>query len=238
MTPLLKLSEINTAYSGSHILHDVSISVEEGEVVAILGRNGAGKTTTLRSIIGIQRPFLGTIRWDGVDITHEELYETAKRGVGYVPEERRLFSKLTVEEHLKMAAFVNDVDERDGLRQIYELFPPLEAYREREAENLSGGEQQMLAIGRSLIGKPEMLLLDEPTEGLAPQIITTIKETIEDLAKSKTIILVEQNYPVARALCDRYYLFDQGTVISSGTMVDLDDETELKEEYLGVSTSA
>jgi branched-chain amino acid transport system ATP-binding protein len=234
-TPLLELDGVNTAYGDSHVLHDVSLSVDDDEVVAILGRNGAGKTTTLRSIIGIQRPFDGAVRFRGEDITGEEMYDTASRGIKYVPEERRVFDTLTVDEHIRMAV---DSDYRsfDEEREyVFDVFPELREFSDTQARNLSGGQQQMLAIARALIGPTELLMLDEPFEGLAPKIIQSIQETILELKKDNTILLVEQNYPMARVVADRYYILDHGTVVSDGPMEKLDESEQLKEKYLGVT---
>jgi branched-chain amino acid transport system ATP-binding protein len=234
-TPLLELDNINTAYDDSHVLHDVSLSIDDDEVVALLGRNGAGKTTTLRSIIGIQRPFDGAVRFRGEDITAEETYETADRGVKYVPEERRVFDTLTVEEHIRMAVdsdYRSLDEERD---RVYEIFPELKEVSNAQARNLSGGQQQMLAIARALIGPTELLMLDEPFEGLAPKIIETIQKTILELKQDNTLLLVEQNFPMARVVSDRYYILDHGEVVSEGPMEQLEENEELKEKYLGVT---
>ncbi|WP_254525932.1 ABC transporter ATP-binding protein [Natrinema caseinilyticum] len=233
--PLLELDRINTAYGDSHVLHDVSLSVDDDEVVALLGRNGAGKTTTLRSIIGIQRPFSGAVQFRGEDITDEETYDTAGRGIKYVPEERRVFDTLTVEEHIRMAVqsdFRSFAEERE---RVFGVFPELEEFSDTQARNLSGGQQQMLAIARALIGPTELLMLDEPFEGLAPKIIQTIQETIMELKENNTILMVEQNFPMARVVADRYYILDHGSVVSSGPIEKLDENDQLKEKYLGVT---
>lgn len=234
-TPLLELDAINTAYDESHVLQDVSLSVDDDEVVAILGRNGAGKTTTLRSIIGIQRPFSGDVRFRGDAITDEAMYDTANRGIKYVPEERRVFDTLTVDDHIRMAVdsdYRSTADERD---YVFDIFPELREFSDTQARNLSGGQQQMLAIARALIGPTELLMLDEPFEGLAPKIVQTIQETIMNLKQDNTILLVEQNFPVARTVADRYYILDHGSVVSTGPMDQLADNEELKETYLGVT---
>ncbi|MEF8801339.1 MAG: ABC transporter ATP-binding protein [Halapricum sp.] len=234
-TPLLELDDVNTAYGDSHVLHDVSLSIDDDEVVALLGRNGAGKTTTLRSILGIQRPFEGAVRFRGEDITSEETYQTADRGVKYVPEERRVFDTLTVEEHIRMAVesdYRSLDEERD---RVYEIFPELEELKNAQARNLSGGQQQMLAIARALIGPTELLMLDEPFEGLAPKIIESIQQTIMELKQNNTLLLVEQNFPMARVVSDRYYILDHGEVVSEGPMSKLEANEELKETYLGVT---
>lgn len=236
MTRLLEATDVNTAYGQSHVLHDVNMSIDEGESVALLGRNGAGKTTMLKSIMGFQRPFSGSISYAGEDITDEEPYQTAARGIGYIPEDRRVFAKLTVEEHITLShnADVRPLDEE--FERIYDIFPALEELSNQQGENLSGGEQQMLAIARALAGKKQLILLDEPTEGLAPQIIRDIEQTIQQMRDDLTILLVEQNYQVARRTCSKYYIVDQGQVVSKGDMESLDENEELKQKYLGVST--
>lgn len=232
---LLELNNINTKYGESHVLHDVSLSVDDDEVVAILGRNGAGKSTTLKSIMGLQPPFRGSIQYQGYDLTDEEVYETASRGIKYVPEDRRVFDKLTVREHLVMSANDDYRSAAEELERAYEIFPKLEELSAQQAENMSGGEQQMLAIARALVGPTNLLLLDEPSEGLAPQIVETIFHTIQRLKDETTILLVEQNYDLARAVADRYYILDQGQVVSDGPIEMLEKNESLKEEYLGVT---
>jgi branched-chain amino acid transport system ATP-binding protein len=234
MTQLLELTDVNTAYDDSHVLHDVSMTVAENDTVALLGRNGVGKTTTLKSVIGIQQPFAGTVQWQGTDITREKTHETISRGIGYVPEDRRIFSKLTVEENLTLAMNASAASKADEFDRVFDLFPRLQERRSQHGDSLSGGEQQMLAIARALIGDKELLLLDEPTEGLAPKIVTDIQDAIDELATELTVVLVEQRYPVAKAVCDRYYILDQGAVVAGGSMAALDDDQELKETHLGV----
>jgi len=232
---LLELDGIDTRYEDSQVLFDVSMHVEEGEVVALLGRNGAGKTTTLRSVMGIQPPFEGRIRFNGGDITYEEKHEIARRGISYVPEERRIFPSITVEEHIHMVIDDHYRSEAETMEYIYEIFPALEPLKHRDGDNLSGGEQQMLAIARALAGPTELLLLDEPTEGLAPKIVEQVFETIKRIRSETTILLVEQNYNMARAVADRYYILDNGEIVSEGQMEELETNDELKERYLGVS---
>jgi branched-chain amino acid transport system ATP-binding protein len=233
---LLTVDDIHVGYGdGSEVLHGISLTVNRGEVVALLGRNGAGKTTTLRSIIGMQRPSSGTIRYRGEDITNEPMYRTARRGVGFVPEDRRTFGPLTVEEHIAMGVQSEYRSTEEELARAYDRFPELEDLRDRQAANLSGGEQQMLAIARALVGRRELLLFDEPTEGLAPKIVSTVGETVARLKEDHTILLVEQNYPLARRVADRYYLLDNGIIQSEGPIEDLDANDQLKEKYLGIS---
>jgi branched-chain amino acid transport system ATP-binding protein len=232
---LLELNDINTKYGDSHILHDVSLSVDEDEVVALLGRNGAGKSTTLKSIMGIQPPFEGAIRYRGEDVVGDPVYKIADRGIKYVPEDRRVFDKLTVREHLVMAADDEYRTGKEELEHACETFPKLEELLDRQAEHLSGGEQQMLAIARALVGPTELLLLDEPSEGLAPQIVEDIFHTIQRLKSETTILLVEQNFQFAQAVSDRFYILDQGRIQADGPMSMLAEDEDLRAEYLGVS---
>lgn len=232
---LLRLTDVNTRYGDSHVLQDISINVATDEVVALLGRNGAGKTTTLRSIIGTQPPFAGRITFRGEEITNEAVYKRADRGIKFVPEDRRIFETLTVEEHLRMAVEKEYRSADEELSSVYETFPPLDEISDRQAGHLSGGEQQMLAIARALIGPTELLMLDEPSEGLAPQIVETIFRTINEVKQQNTILLVEQNYPLARAVADRYYILDNGEIVDEGPMGSLDEKDDLKAKYLGVT---
>jgi len=233
---LLSVEGIHVGYDDdSEVLHGISLDVQPGEVVAILGRNGAGKTTTLRSIIGMQRPSKGRIVYGGEDITNEPMYETASRGIGFVPEDRRIFGPLTVGEHISMAVQSEYRSEAEEFKRAFDRFPILEEMQNRQARNLSGGEQQMLSIARALIGRSDLLLLDEPTEGLAPKIVSSVGNTIQQLKEEHTILLVEQNYPLARSVADRYYILDSGLIQSEGTIEELEHTPELKETYLGIS---
>jgi branched-chain amino acid transport system ATP-binding protein len=232
---LLELENVETRYGQSRVLHGVSMSVDDDEVVVLLGRNGAGKSTTLKSIMGLQPITSGDIRYDGESIAGEAVYDVASRGIKYVPEDRRVFDKLTVREHLVMAVESDHRTAEEEIDRIFGIFPQLEALSNRQAEYLSGGEQQMLVIGRALVGPTELLLLDEPSEGLAPQIVERIFETITRLKENVTILLVEQNFSFASALGDRYYILDQGEIVSEGPMASLEADEELRAEYLGVT---
>lgn len=229
---LLEVEDINTRYDESHIIYDLSLSVQAEEVVAILGRNGAGKTTTLRSIMGIQPPFSGSVTYRQEEITNKQMYARARSGIGYVPEERRIFPNLTVRENL-LVGMHDGVDDAD-FQRVYGLFPELEELKDRKGEKLSGGEQQMVAIGRALTGTSELLLLDEPSEGLAPQLVERIENRLLDLKDDMTMLLVEQNYPTARAIADRYYIIDNGEIVAKGGMAELDANEALKDKYLNV----
>ena len=234
---LLALEEVHASYGKSTVLRGVSLRVEEGEVVSLLGRNGAGKTTTLRTIAGVLPTTRGTIVFDGEEIGGLEDYEISRRGISYVAEERAIFPDLTVEENLKMGA----VSGGDGIMtrpEVYDLLPRLEERRTFPASNLSGGEQQMLVIARALLSRTELLLLDEPTEGLAPQIVERIRDLIEHVAgQGVTILLVEQNLEVAVETADRSYIIDKGEIVFEGQMDELAADEATQKEYLGVGLS-
>jgi branched-chain amino acid transport system ATP-binding protein len=232
---LLELENVDAGYGESHVLDKVSMEVNDGEVVSLLGRNGAGKTTTLRSIVGICEPSNGAIRFKGADLVGKERYEISRQGIGYTPEDRRIFPNLTVQEHIRMVVDKEYRSLSEELERTYDIFPPLEALSDRKGEHLSGGEQQMLAIARALVGETELLLLDEPSEGLAPKIVQSVFRTIQRIKSETTILLVEQNYPLARQISDRYYIIDNGEIVSNGDIQRLEEQPELKEKYLGVT---
>ena len=245
---LLELDGVNSYYGESHILRDLSMEVEEGQIIALLGRNGAGKTTTLRSITGSTPPDIrsGTVRFDGTDITGDQPEDISARGLSLVPEERRMFSNLTVAENLHVPDISQNLLNRVGRsvetgetgvtdEEIYQQFPRLDERRDQKAGTLSGGEQQMLAIARTLKQDTELLMLDEPSEGLAPQIVQDVLDIIQDIAdQGKTILLVEQNAAAAIKLADYCYVLDQGTVVYQGTADELEANDEVRQEYLGV----
>jgi branched-chain amino acid transport system ATP-binding protein len=222
---LLELSGVNTYYGDSHILQGIDLAVEESEVVALVGRNGVGKTTTLRSILQLNPPREGEITFRGESLVGLETHDVADRGVGWIPEERRIFGQLTVEENLRAA--IPDTDSiGEGLQYAFDAFPILEERRRQEAGTLSGGQQQMLAIARGLVGQNDLLLVDEPSEGLAPQIVADVAEALSEASDEATILLVEQNLPLALDLSDRFYIVDHGVVVDDGDSdaVTADDE--------------
>ncbi|UTF52029.1 ABC transporter ATP-binding protein [Natronosalvus rutilus] len=228
---LLELEGVHTYYGESHILQGVNLHVEEGEVVALIGRNGVGKTTTLRTILQLTPPREGTVRYAGEDVTGLPTHEVATRGIGWVPEERRMFGYLSVEENLRVA--VGPEGDFDVLRdEMFDLFPDLERFREKEARNLSGGQQQMLAIARGIVGGNDLLLVDEPSEGLAPLIVDQVVEALRDVSADTTMVLVEQNFPLAMDLADRFYLLDHGTVVESGSTEGVTADDEQIRRYL------
>lgn len=244
----LELRDVDSYYGQSHILRDLSIEIEEGEICALLGRNGAGKTTTLRSITGARPPTVmdGSVTFKGTDITTMDPEDISVRGISLVPEERRIFSNLSVGENLHIAETVRNRSntigrslsfEHEGLTtdEIFDLFPRLEERVDQQAGTLSGGEQQMLAIARALKQNTDLLMLDEPYEGLAPQIIEAVEHAIERIASAgTTILLVEQNAVAAMNLADRCYIVDQGSIVFEGASEDLRENDEIRQRYLGV----
>jgi len=232
---ILTVEKINTFYGDSHILFDVDMSIAEGEVVSLLGRNGAGKTTTLRSIMGLTPPRAGSVCWLGEEVQRLKPHEIARKGVGFVPEDRRIFSRLSVEENLEIGAFKLERPSGWTLERIYGLFPKLEQLKAHKGNELSGGEQQMLAIARALMGAPKLVLLDEPSEGLAPAIVKDVGEMIGTLRdEGIAVLLVEQNTRFACRLSDRVYIIDNGRVRFGGTVAQLEADEELKSRYLAV----
>ena len=222
---LLELRGVHSYYGDSHILEGVDLAVEAGEVVALMGRNGVGKTTTLRSILQLTPPREGEITYRDESLVGLETHEVAHRGVGWIPEDRRMFSQLSVEENLRVAVPESD-DVQSGLDLAFDAFPILEERRRQDAGTLSGGQQQMLAIARGLVGENELLLVAEPSEGLAPQIVADVAEALAAASEEATILLVEQNLPLALDLADRFYVLDHGTVVDAGDAdaVSVDDE--------------
>ena len=233
---MLEVDDIHSYYGDSHVLHGVSLSVKAGTCVAILGRNGAGKTTTLKSILGYVPARSGSVRFGDTDITREATYRIVRRGIGYVPEDRGIFPSLTVDEHLQVAFSQTSEDRpRRTLEDIYDFFPRLAERRRNYGNQLSGGEQQMLAIGRALISEPELLILDEPSEGLAPVIIEQLEEIFHKIKETgKTMLVVEQNYHLATSLADRCFVLVQGTNVWEGTPDELEADQDIKHQHLGV----
>lgn len=229
---MLNVSGIHTYYGLSHILFDISLTVNKGEVVGLLGRNGAGKSTTMRSIMGLTPPKEGKIVFNDEDITGEKPYLLFRKGIGYVPDDRRVFADLTVDDNLEIVHRRADEWSKD---RVYALFPALGEIRTRRAGNLSGGEQQMLTIARALMGSPELLLLDEPTEGLAPLIVRHLEEQILKLKDvGISILLSEQNVKSALKMITRVYVIDNGRIRFEGTVDELETNEEIKKKYLMV----
>ncbi|TCU15196.1 ABC transporter ATP-binding protein [Rhizobium sullae] len=233
MATLLDVQGLNAWYGESHVLHGVDMRVGEGETITILGRNGVGKTTTLRTITGIVRARKGKISFGGADMMQVPLHKTAHMGIGFVPEERGIFSTLTVSENLLLPPVV--AEGGMSLDEIYELFPNLYERRASSGTKLSGGEQQMLAIARVLRTGVKMLLLDEPTEGLAPVIVQRIGEVLKKLKeRGMTILLVEQNFRFASRIADRFYLMDHGQMVADFPVGELPQRMDTLHRVLGV----
>lgn len=231
---LLQVSDIHTFIGQFHILEGVTVSAEAGKITVLLGRNGAGKTTTLKSVMGMTPPAQGSITFKGVSLAGKRPFEIAQMGIGYVPEHRAIFKELSVRENLLIAARQrDDLDKRADF--IFELFPDLKRLYELPGGNLSGGQQQMLAVARALVPENSLLLIDEPSEGLAPVIIETLMEVIRRLKETTTVLLVEQNFRVARQLADHYVIIDDGHSVQSGAMADLVQDQALIQKYLGVA---
>ena len=228
---LLELEGVHTYYGESHILEGVDLAVEDDEVVALLGRNGVGKTTTFRSILQLTPPREGSIRFKGRDIVGKDTYEVADAGLGWIPEERRLFDRLTVRENIE-ASVPETADIPDALERAYDTFPILADRADQRAGDLSGGQQQMLAIARGLVGDNDLLLIDEPSEGLAPQIVTDVGEALLETSKSIPILLVEQKLGLALDLADRFYVMDQGRIVDSGSTSDVSVEDDRLRRFL------
>jgi branched-chain amino acid transport system ATP-binding protein len=227
---MLDISNINTFYGETQVLFDVSLSVERGEVVSLVGRNGMGKTTTVKSILNLATVESGTIEFDGDDITGDPTEQIAQRGIGYVPEERNIFQDLTVEENLKMAAVKFSGDKTDArIQEAFERFPKLRDLRDSKGGHLSGGEQQMLTIARALMADNELLLIDEPTEGLAPLIAEDVEDAVSELKGEKTILLIEQSTQFVYNLSDRIYGIVNGEIVYEGEPDDAQRTGRVKE---------
>lgn len=231
-SPLLEIEKINTYYGDAHVLHDVSAQVERDEIVGLLGRNGAGKTTTLKSVIGLQPPQTGRIRFKGEPIQGDDPEDIYRRGVGYIAEDRAIFPDLTVRENLLVG--LRSGQDPD-FEQVFEYFPRLEERLGQKGGTLSGGEQQMLAIARTVVSNPDLLLIDEPTEGLMPTLVEGISEIVEQLNEDDhTIFLVEQNIDLVLDIADRVYVVSQGAVRFSGTPEELENDRETIDRHLAV----
>jgi len=234
---ILEVNDIYTSYGLSQILFGISINVDQGECVALLGRNGVGKTTTLRSIMGLTAPKQGSVVYKGMDITGRESFRIAKLGVGFVPEDRRIFPDLSVRENLETGrkAAANGSTQAWTIERVHEIFPILAGLSDRKGGYLSGGEQQMLTVGRTLMGNPDLLLLDEPSEGLAPLVVRDLSEQIARLKnEGMTILLCEQNAKFATGLSDRAYILEKGQVRFGGTIDELQENEEIRDQYLGL----
>ena len=233
---LLDVDKINAFYGNIHALREVSLSVDDGEIVTLIGANGAGKTTTLNCISGLVRPRSGTVTLAGEDLGKVQPHHIVERGVVQVPEGRRTFARLTVDENLRMGGFTltNEADVRDGITRAYDMFPRLKERRSQTGGTLSGGEQQMLAIGRALMVSPKVLLLDEPSMGLAPTLVESIFATISSIhAQGTAILLVEQNALMALNVASRGYVLQSGQIILADTAANLAANEQVRQAYLG-----
>ncbi len=232
---MLDVQDIHTYYGDSHALQGVSLSLQAGETVCLLGRNGAGKSTTLRSIIGLTPPRRGRIVFDGQDITGQATWRTARMGIGLVVEDRRIFPTLSVRENLEISTY-----RRPGstgqwtIERIFDLYPMLAEIADRDGANLSGGQQQMLAVARSLMSEPRLLLLDEPNEGLAPVIVQQIGELIDDLSKTTTILFTDQSVHFALKHARRAYILEKGRIVHQASSEDLLHDHAIQDRYLSV----
>ena len=232
---LLSLDEVRAGYDLTEVLQGVTMDVDRGEVISLVGRNGVGKTTTLRSIVGNLTPTAGTITFDGDDITTLSTEETIRKGITFVPEERRIFPGLTVRENIEMGKIGVDASDGPSVDEVIDMFENLRECEHSDGSVLSGGEQQMLAIARALIADPDLLLLDEPTEGLAPYIVRQIEDIIADLNdQGITILVVEQNIPVALGVSDYTYILEKGHIVHEGAADDVRDNEDVLNKHLGV----
>ena len=235
MATMLKVDNINVYYGAIHAIKDVSLEVNEGEIVALIGANGAGKSTTLKTISGLLRSKTGSITFMGEDISKTEAYKLVSKGLAHVPEGRRIFLQMTVRENLEMGAYSTDGSTvRADLEDVYNRFPRLRERKNQIAGTLSGGEQQMLAIGRAMMSHPKLLILDEPSMGLAPILVGQIFDIIKELhRRGTTVLLVEQNAEMALRIADRAYVLESGSISLSGTGEELAQSDEIKKAYLG-----
>lgn len=233
---MLKVNDINVFYGNIQALKGVSLEVNEGEIVTLIGANGAGKSTLLKTLSGLLKPKQGTIEYLGSSIAGKQAQSIVKAGISHVPEGRRVFANMTVEENLELGAYLRK--DKDGiakdLQRVFELFPRLLERRKQQSGTLSGGEQQMLAMGRAIMAKPKLLLLDEPSMGLAPLMVKTIFNIVKEINKEgTTILLVEQNAHMALSVADRAYVIETGRVVLSGTAKELKETEQVKAAYLG-----
>jgi urea transport system ATP-binding protein len=232
---VLELSDVTAGYNTTPVLRNVDLSVAEGEIVGVMGKNGVGKTTLVKTIIGLIEPMSGQVVYDGTDLTDADAAERARAGIGYIPQGREVFPDLSVEQNLRMGTTVNADSDETLFETVYEYFPILAERAEQSAGTLSGGQQQMLAIGRALIANPDLLLLDEPSEGIQPSIVQQISEDVQTINESlgTTILFVEQNLEVIRKMADRCYAMERGELVDELDDTTLGDEAALA-EYLAV----
>ena len=234
MPDVLEVEEVHTNIGQHHILQGVSLRVRADAVTVLLGRNGAGKTTTMRTVMGVLSPSRGAVRFEGRPIHGRPPHAIARLGIGYVPEGQGIFATLTVEENLRVAMRVENAESRERMRRVLALFPDLERFRSARAGTLSGGQKQMLAVGRALVNPVRLLLIDEPSKGLAPIVVEHLISALEAMKRDTTVVLVEQNFAMASRLGDDCYVMDDGRTVYAGTMAALAADSVLKQKYLGV----
>jgi branched-chain amino acid transport system ATP-binding protein len=234
MTPLLEVQDVHAYIGQHHILQGVSLCVRPDAVTVLLGRNGAGKTTTLRTVMSLLHPRRGAVRFDGRAIHDLPPHAVARLGIGYVPEGQGIFATLTVDENLRVARLVDDATSRERLRRVFTLFPDLERFRQARAGTLSGGQKQMLSIARALVNPNRLLLIDEPSKGLAPILVEHLADALRAMKREVTVLLVEQNLALAEAVGDDFILLDDGRTVHTGSMAALAADPALKQRYLGV----
>jgi branched-chain amino acid transport system ATP-binding protein len=231
---LLEVDDLHTHIGQHHILQGVTLHVRADAVTVLLGRNGAGKTTTMRTIMGVLHPTRGAVRFDGHPIHHLPPYEIARLGIGYVPEGQGIFGTLTVDENLRIATLADDAESGRRLAQVLDLFPDLDRFRHARASTLSGGQKQMLSIARAFVNPNRLLLIDEPSKGLAPIVVLHLIDALRAMKRRATVVLVEQNFAMASALGDEFYLIDDGRTVHHGSMASLAADHDLQKKYLGI----
>ena len=231
---MLKIKDLNCYYGESHILHNTSLEVQEGKLVSLIGRNGVGKSTTLKSIMGLVPAKSGSVHLDNINLSALPPYQIPRMGISYMPQGRHLFPKLTVIENLKIPIIKGKIDQ-NILEEIFTYFPRLKERINQKAGTLSGGEQQMLAVGRALITNPKLILMDEPMEGLMPLLVRLIADTVKVInEKGTTILLVEQNLKTIKNICQGIYIMEKGSIVYEGTSSELEGAMDIQERYLGV----
>jgi branched-chain amino acid transport system ATP-binding protein len=234
---ILKVQDAHTFIGHHHILQGVSFEAKADAVTVLIGRNGAGKSTTLRTVMGLLPPSKGKILYNGKEIHNKRPYEIARMGIAFVPEDMGIFSNLTVEENMRVAMLIEDEAAHQRLARTLDLFKDLKNFWNAQAGVLSGGQKQMLAIARAIVNETSLLLIDEPSKGLAPIIVDALIEAINQIKKHSVVVLVEQNFYMASSVGDHYYILDDGLSVHNGKMTDLVDNDELKSRYLGISTA-
>lgn len=235
---VLRVEGVHTHIGQHHILQGLSFAARNEAVTVLIGRNGAGKSTALKTVMGLYAPSKGNIFFQGRETSHMKPYQVARLGIGYVPEDMGIFSELTVEENMRVAMFRENEATDNRLETVFEIFADLKKFWKSRAGNLSGGQKQMLAIARSMVNETTLLLIDEPTKGLAPILVEALIDVISEIKKHSVIVLVEQNFHMASSIGDYYYILDNGTAVHDGLMADLIDDDELKSRYLGISMNS